>query len=228
MLHIDRRAALAGIGMLAVAALSAIATPHRHLAAELAPLDLEGNIPRRLGDWKVDLSIVPILPSADVQQRLDQLYNTVFSRTYVDSRGNRIMFLIAYGTDQADRLTLAHLPEGCYSSQGFQVWPTSVATIRSEGRALEVRRLRTRKGLRVEPVTYWTTVGDRAFIDELGRRMARARYALKGIVPDGMLVRVSSIDEHEAEAFERQSDFISALFSGLPAATRVRLFGLPS
>ena len=228
MVRINRRAALTGIGMLAVAALSAVAVPRRHLAVELAPLDLEDNIPHQFEDWKVDHSIAPILPSADVRERLNQLYNTVFSRTYMDMQGNRIMFLIAYGADQADRMTLAHLPEACYSSQGFQVWPSSVATVPADGRLLEVLRLRTRKGLRVEPVTYWTTVGDGAFVDEVGRRMARARYAIRGIVPDGMLVRVSSIDEHEAAAFERQANFIAALFRSLSKGIRVRIFGSPS
>lgn len=214
--------------MLAIAGASAGANPHRRLADELPPLDLERNVPRRFGDWHMDQSMAPVLPSPDVQEKLDQLYNTVFSRTYTDGNGMSMMFLIAYGADQADRMTLAHLPEGCYHTQGFDVWPTQVATIRIPGREFGVVRLRTRKGLRVEPVTYWTTVGDGAFIDEFERRMKRARYALGGVIPDGMLVRVSCIDPDEDAAFAAEGAFVAALYAALKEPTRARIFGVPA
>jgi EpsI family protein len=225
---VDRRAALAGIGVLLVAAMGAVASPRHRLAADLAPLNFENNIPYQIGDWRVDQSIAPVLPSADVQERLDKLYNSLFSRTYIHPSGKRVMFLIAYGADQADRMSLAHLPEACYSTQGFEVWPTEISFVPIAGGTVGVRRLRTRKATRVEPVTYWTTVGNGVYVDEFDRRMARARYALHGIIPDGMLVRVSSIDENEHSGFEYQADFVAALYSGLPKATRERLFGWAS
>jgi EpsI family protein len=77
----------------------------------------------------------------------------------------------------------------------------------------------------VEPVTYWTTVGDEVLVDEVTRRWVRAKYSLKGIIPDGMLVRVSSIDSDEPRAFELQASFVNDLYKGLGGATRERLFG---
>lgn len=228
MVKVERRTFLAGIAMLAAAATSAVANPSRRLASELPPLNLEDNIPRRFGDWHMDQSIAPVLPSPDVQEKLDHLYNTVFSRTYTNPDGMSMMFLIAYGADQADRTTLAHLPEGCYYSQGFDVWPTTTSVVAMPGRNLTIARLRTRKGLRVEPVTYWTTVGDGAFVDELDRRMKRARYALSGIIPDGMLVRVSCIDADEDAAFEAEAAFVAALYAVLKEPTRDRIFGVPA
>jgi EpsI family protein len=225
MASLERRALLAGAGLLLVAATGALANPRRRLATELPPLDLDANIPNVLGGWHRDQSIAPVLPSADVQEKINQLYNSVFSRTYIDAQGNRVMFLIAYGADQADRMTLAHLPEACYSSQGFDVWPTATGRVAVPGGMVEVLRLRTRKGPRVEPVTYWTTVGDGAYIEEFDRRVARARYSLLGVIPDGMLVRISSIDDNESAAFELQAAFIAALFTGIPGQTRERIFG---
>ncbi len=219
----ERRALVAGLGLLLAA--GAGATPRRRLAEELPPLDLEAKVPRRFGSWALDREIAPVLPAPDVQDSLDKLYNSVFSRTYVDGTGRRMMFLVAYGADQADRMTLAHLPEACYSTQGFDVLPTTTASMQLEGRGFQVARLRTRKGARVEPVTYWTTVGDYALIDEVSRRWARARYSLRGIIPDGMLVRVSSLDSDETKAFDLQASFVEQLFSGLPTPTRARLFG---
>jgi EpsI family protein len=224
MVKFDRRAAIGGLGLLLAAAAGAAATPNRRLAEELPPLDLEG-IPSQFGSWTIDRELAPVLPVPEVQEKLDKLYNKLLSRTYVDEQGRRIMFVIAYGADQADRMTLAHLPEGCYSSQGFNVLPSVATTVTVNNRPFNLVRLRTRKGPRVEPVTYWTTVGDEVLVDEVTRRMVRAKYSLRGIIPDGMLVRVSSIDTHEQEAFDLQASYVDALYNAVPAVTRTRLFG---
>jgi EpsI family protein len=222
---IDRRAAIGGIALLLAAAAGAGATPSRRLAEELPPLDLEKDIPQRLGNWNVDRLMVPVLPAPDVQERLEALYNKLLTRTYIDDQGRRIMFVIAYGADQADRMSLAHLPEACYSSQGFEVKPAVPVTVPVDNRPFALVQLRTSKGPRVEPVTYWTTVGNEVLVDEVTRRWVRAKYSLRGIIPDGMLVRVSSIDSHVEEAFDLQASFVSALYTGLATATRARLFG---
>jgi EpsI family protein len=221
----ERRALLAGLAIGLVAAAGVAATPRRHLAQELPPLDLETAVPRQIGSWSMDQTIAPVLPTPDVQAKLENLYNHVLSRTYINEHGERIMFVIAYGADQADRMTLAHLPESCYSSQGFQVSPRTITSIPLPQRDLSVVHLRTSRATRIEPVTYWTTVGNRALVDEVHRRWARARYSLDGIIPDGMLLRVSSIDGNLAPAFERQADFIRQLHSVLAPAVRDRIYG---
>ena len=225
MTDFKRRALLAGVGMALISAAGAVATPRRHLADELPPLDLEGGIPRQLGGWSVDQAMITILPTPDVQQELGKLYNKVLSRTYVDAQGQRVMFVIAYGADQADRMTLAHLPEACYSTQGFDVFPTTVVSVPVGGHSFSVLRLRTRKAVRVEPVTYWTTVGGEALVDEVNRRWARAKYSLRGLIPDGMLVRVSTIDTEETRAFGVHASFIDQLYGALDLQMRSRLFG---
>jgi EpsI family protein len=221
----DRRAVLGGLALLLTAGMGAAATPRRRLAEELPPLDLEANIPTQFGNWSLDHTIVPVLPAPDVQDKLEKLYNNVLSRTYVNAQGQRIMFVIAYGADQADRMSLAHLPEACYSSQGFDIAGSEVAAVPINGRPFSLVRVRTRKGPRVEPVTYWTTVGDVVLVDEVSRRWARARYSLKGVIPDGMLVRVSSIDSDVSQAFGIQAKFVEDLYTGVSSATRERLFG---
>ena len=222
---IDRRAAIGGIALMLAAVAGAGATPTRRLAEELPPLDLEADIPKHFGNWSLDRLVVPVLPAPDVQEKLDALYNKLLSRTYVDNQGSRIMFVIAYGADQADRMTLAHLPEACYSSQGFEVQPAVPVTVPVANRPFSLVQLRTRKGPRVEPVTYWTTVGDEVLVNEVGRRWARARYSLEGIIPDGMLVRVSSIGNNDEQAFALQATFLDNLYRALAAPTRARLFG---
>jgi EpsI family protein len=225
MAQLERRAVLGGLALLLSAAAGAAATPSRRLAEELAPLDFEADIPQHFGNWSADRLVMPVLPAPDVEEKLESLYNKLLTRTYIDADGRRIMFVIAYGADQADRMSLAHLPEACYSSQGFQVWPSVPVAVPVNNRPFPLVHLRTRKGPRVEPVTYWTTVGDEVLVDEFTRRWVRAKYSLRGIIPDGMLVRVSSIDANEDQAFELQAAFVSALYDSLAPPTRARLFG---
>jgi len=228
MVRPERRAIVAGLGMLAVAAAAGAASLHRKLAEDLPELHLEADIPAQFGDWRRDQAMVPVLPAPDVQARLDKLYSQLLTRTYVDSQEQRIMLLIAYGADQADRTTLAHLPESCYSSQGFEVFPTTTSKLPMRDRSLEIVRLQTRRGTRVEPISYWTTVGERSYADEVARRWARARYALRGLIPDGMLVRVSSLDSDEAKAYALQARFIGQLHDALASGMQARVFGLPA
>ncbi len=214
--------------MLAVTAAGAAGNIHKRLADALPALDLESNIPLKFGNWKLDEAIRPVLPAPDVRERLNKLYNTILSRTYVDTNGYRIMFLIAYGADQADRTTLAHLPESCYASQGFAVSQRTTCTLAMAEQSLRYVRLIARHGDRIEPISYWTTVGDVDCSDEFERRWARAKYALYGVVPDGMLVRVSSIDPDSNAAFRAHEQYIAELRMALATGTRSRIFGVRS
>jgi hypothetical protein len=45
--------------------------------------------------------------------------------------------------------------------------------------------------------------------------MVQLRFGLSGQIPDGMLVRVSSISSNPAQAFNGQEEFISALLEGM-------------
>ncbi|HSX92411.1 MAG TPA: exosortase-associated EpsI family protein, partial [Hydrogenophaga sp.] len=52
------------------------------------------------------------------------------------------------------------------------------------------------------------------------------RYGLRGRIPDGMLVRVSSIDRDTAKAHQVQADFANALVGAIDPAVRARFAGL--
>ena len=156
---------------------------------------------------------------------LSDLYSQLVSRTYIDGGGRRVMLVMAYGANQDDSDTMMHLPEACYPGQGFEIGDRYGATLALPLGSLGVIRLVARKGPRVEPITYWTVLGDRAFNSEVHRRLARARLALSGVLPDGMLVRVSTIGAAIAEAYAIQDRFISDLSSALPTPLRPRVFG---
>jgi EpsI family protein len=208
---------------LVLAAGGAIALkPSRMVDPTAAPLATA--IPMAFGDWKVDPNITPIPPSPDVQARLEQLYDQIVSRTYVNSRGERMMLTVAYGGDQSDALK-AHRQEVCYSAQGFQIHYAYHGRLRFSDRSIPVTRMLAVRGPRAEPVTYWFTMGDRVVLGRLERLVVQIRFGLSGSVPDGMLVRVSNISTDPAKAFDAQEQFVSALLAGVQPREVSRLLG---
>ncbi len=84
----------------------------------------------------------------------------------------------------------------------------------------------TRLGARVEPVTYWLTLGETVAATRTDRKLQQMRYGLRGIVPDGMLVRVSSIDRNADHAFTVQDQFLGDMVRAVPERYRSRVVGL--
>jgi EpsI family protein len=159
------------------------------------------------------------------QELLDKLYSEILTRTYVNSAGYRVMLSLAYGSDQRGALQ-AHKPEVCYPAQGFTVHKNEAAVLKTVHGEIPARRLYTTLGQRHEPVTYWFTVGDKASPTQLEKRLVEMRFALTGRIPDGMLFRVSSIDQDQARAFERQDQFVKELLQSVSSGARMRLSGL--
>jgi EpsI family protein len=222
---IDRRAFCAGLLMAASAGLASALVPTRRMAEGESRLDLERAVPREFGDWKIDPAMLPIGVSPDVQAQLDKIYTQTLSRTYVNSRGERIMLSIAYGADQRGDMQV-HKPEVCYPAQGFQVLSNQPGTLTTAYGAIPVKRLETHAGLRWEPVTYWMTVGDRVITGSLERKLTALKHGLGGTVPDGLLFRVSSLERLSSAGFSAQTLFVQQLLGSVDAATRIRIAGL--
>jgi len=216
---------LIGIVMIAAAGLTVAITPTHRVADKLPPVNLESMIPKQFGDWAIDEKVVYQQVSPDVKAALDKIYTVVLTRTYINSRGYRIMLSIPYGIDQSDGLS-AHDPEGCYPAQGFQIESKSKELLRTSSGDIPVRRMEASSGDRHEPVTYWFTVGNHAVNNDWERKKAQMRHALKGEIPDGMLVRASSIDVNTQEAYRIQGMFIEDLVKALPPESRTRVSGL--
>ncbi len=201
--------------------------PTRRLADIKPRIDLDGQVPKAFGDWRVDTSIVPIMPAPDVQAKLDAVYTQVLARTYINPRGERIMLSIAYGSDQGTEATAVHRPEFCYTAQGFRIQAFGSSTVTTAaGGTVPVRRLEGSYGSRVEPILYWVTLDETATVPGVGRKLAQIRYGLRGQIPDGMLVRVSSIERHDREAAWRvQGGFLTQLSDAIPQNVRSRYIG---
>lgn len=222
----DRRALLVGGVMVAASGLAAAARPTRRIADEGPRVDLESTVPSRFGDWRIDPSIVPVALSPEVQAKLDRYYTQTLARTYVNGRGQRIMLSIAYVGDQASEDTQVHRPEFCYVAQGFTlVGSAQDVVLATPWGELPVRRLNATLGSRREPISYWVRVGDRATLPGVGRKIAQISYGLRGLVPDGMLVRVSSLSSRPQEAYALHDDFAVAMLGAATQAARSQLAG---
>ncbi len=188
-------------------------------------IDLELLVPKQFGDWREEAQQVAQVVNPQTQELLDKLYNQILSRNYVSKDGERIMLSLAYGGDQRGSLE-AHKPEVCYPAQGFQVLAQSDGTLDTAYGNIPVRRLNTSMGRRVEPLTYWFTVGESTVQSRWEKRLVEIRLTLTGQIPDGLLFRVSSIDPDPAHAWKVQEQFVNALLSAVEAKDRARLAGL--
>lgn len=216
---------LLGSAMILSAALTLALTPAEKIADLQEKIDLDQMIPSQFGVWNIDQSVVPLQVDADTQAKLDKLYNQTLTRTYVNTQGTRIMLSIAYGGDRGDNLSL-HKPEVCYYVQGFEISRNTIRQLNTDYGVLPTRRLLAVKGNRNEPITYWVTVGDKAVLPGFDQKMQQLKYGLTGNVPDGMLVRISSINHDLENAYEIQDSFIRDLLLVLQNKDRARLIGV--
>jgi EpsI family protein len=210
--------------MVAAAGLSYVMKPTEMLAQTRGGQDLSALIPQKFGDWQNDPSIIPIDVAPDVQAKLDKIYSQTLARTYVNKAGSRVMLSVAYGGDQSDSLQL-HKPEACYPAQGFSISRSYNDRLVTDHGTLPLRRLITHLGARHEPVSYWVVVGDHPVVGTIELKLAQMRYGLTGRVPDGMIVRVSTISPDENRAFDIQNKFVIDLLQAADNAGRKRLIG---
>lgn len=211
--------------VMCVASAAAIALkPTARVIDPAAQKKLEALIPAQFGGWQIDPAVTPIQVAPDVQQKLDSIYTDILSRTYIDARGRRIMLSIAYGGEQSKSLQV-HRPEVCYAAQGFsitQAVTTSIDLFRSQ---VPIKRLVAVMGARNEPITYWIRVGDDLVLSKMEQGLIRVRYGLTGVIPDGILVRVSSIGADNDRQYAAQDEFLRDLIANLSPDARAHLIG---
>jgi EpsI family protein len=218
------KAGLVCLAMAGTAVISVVAAPTKLLSDTRPALDLAAVVPKTFGNWKIDPHVVPVPPSPDQANAMQQVYDQILARTYVNDKGDRMMLSIAYGSRQNQQMR-AHRQEVCYSAQGFQISGLHRLGLPLMKTDVPATRLVARRGGRMEPITYWFTMGDYAAMSYTQREVTQLRYALKGLIPDGYLIRVSSLAEDPKADFPRQTDFANELMSALKPEVRQRLMG---
>ena len=233
MKTIPLRAWIALLAML-LASIGAIALTPKVVESKARPaFQLDTLVPRQFGEW----TEVPSLKQTDLTIQRDPgseavLYDQTLMRTYSRSRdGAVVMMALAYGSEQRQDLKL-HRPELCYYSQGYQVQNKQFVTLNlTPGLQVNAVTLLTRNPVRIEPVTYWMRVGKGIVRNSTESRIRIFKEGLAGNIPDGLLVRVSTVAAEPAginAGYQTQLEFLQALYGSLPESGKQLFVGVPS
>jgi len=200
----SRRELLIGAGFLAAAATAFAMKPRTNLNM-LGKSKIEGLVPAKIGDWTFLAASGLVLPPEDQLEK--QLYSQLLTRTYTNSRGVQMMLLIAYNGSQ-DGVVQIHRPEVCYPAGGFtltQIDPHAIPLAKDI--EIPARYIVAETGMRREKIIYWTRLGDAFPRKWSEQRLAVFEQNLQGYIPDGLLVRISSVGQDvgvaELDAFAR-------------------------
>lgn len=218
----SRRQLLLGGAMLATAGIAYVRTPQSSVMS-LKPEELERVTPKTIGPWSYEGASGLVLPPPDALA--DELYDQQLARVYGAPNEPPIMLAIAYGSSQ-DGMIQVHRPEVCYPASGYALSPPQDTSF-SAGRGVElgVRQFTATRSPRVERILYWVRIGSDYTRDWTDQRLAVVRANLAGMVPDGVLVRLSVIglDDGRADALLRS--FATQMIAALNPRGRQILLG---
>ena len=219
------RATALVLSMLASVVTAVVLTPKPMFSADHRPdVALAALVPNQFGDWRSDTETAEAIVSPDVKASLARYYTDTLSRTYFNSKGDRVMLALAYGADQG-RAMQVHKPEVCYEGQGFRISENQKSTVAVHGGSIPVMRLVARQDNRVEPITYWIRSGDDVISGWFEQNLARVKAGFKGHLPDGLLFRVSTLDTDKAQSYAVQDEFIRAMVPALGAKGKAMMLG---
>ena len=170
---------------------------------------LEDITPANFGSWR-QIHMGQVLQPRTEGTLAAELYSQMLGRVYQNSSGDYMMLALAYGDTQSDVLQL-HRPETCYPAFGFAISDFSRGTIDVGSAHLRTRSLVAEATDRRENVTYWTRIGEYLPTTQAEQREDKLKTALAGIIPDGILVRASSLGQDSDRSLKLNHSFLRDL-----------------
>jgi EpsI family protein len=220
--HISRRQTLIGLACAATAATAVAAAPRR-TEDRLKGIKLNDLVPARIGPWSYgDTQSVVVARADDAFPTAgsDQLV----ARSYRADNAPTIMLLIAYGSTQGATLQL-HRPETCYPGQGFKLSGFSEPGLALGPARIQARRFTATRDQRIERLVYWTRIANSFPLNTAGEYAAILGSVLSGMVPDGVLVRLSTLSSDTAQADAALGAFAAELVQSISPLGRRILLG---
>ena len=213
-----RRSFLIGGGLIVAGMASYLRVP-KATAQPMTAESFQAAVPGRVGGWTSRKSSEVVLPAQD---DANELYENLETRIYEGPGLPLMMVVIAFSsTQQAD--IQVHRPEVCYPAAGLPVIWSKPLDIKFKSTSIAAREvLADRGGLR-ERVVYWVRVGDAFPITWPEQRLTMALDNLKGTVPDGVLFRISSIEEPDGDTKASIMTFITAFLDAASPDFRDRI-----
>ncbi len=217
---VSRRQVAAGVTLLAAAGAAYAFTP-RTVLRTLGTAKLDTLVPHAFGGWRFEANSGLVLPPAD--QLRDRIYSELLTRVYRHADGSVMMLLIAYAGTQ-DGSIQVHRPEVCYPASGFRLTDIEDHDVKlAPGVDVPSRYIVAETELRSEKMIYWTRLGHLFPRKWSAQRLAVMEENLKGIIPDGVLVRISTLGQGDGRpGLDR---FASAMFGAVGAQMKSVLVG---
>lgn len=191
-----------------------------------APIDKNrfvGWVPQKVGPWTVISASGVVLPPPD--ELSARLYDNLVTRTFAAADEPPVMLCIAYNYKQDGVLQL-HRPEICYPAGGYKLSPTQpVALSLSPDREIAANTFTASGVERTEQVLYWTRLGNAFPRSWLDQRISVMEANLRGIIPDGALMRVSIADNDQARSLEILRRFLATFMEVSPPPLQRVLVG---
>ena len=215
-----------GVVCAGAATAGAAAKPRREVSL-LAGKSLAAVVPEAFGAWRAQDIVDPLALNSEASLST-RLYGQQLARLYRDADTNdEIGLMIAYGARQTNELQL-HRPEVCYPAFGFTLSRNEVTEIvLPHGASLPARQMLAAADNRLESVLYWSRLGEFLPTSGSAQRLDRVRIAMRGIVPDGLLARLSTNSSLDpAPSWNLIRGFAASLVLAVAPAHRSALIGL--
>ena len=216
---LTRRKFALGIAFATVAGVAAARQPSKNVDY-LGNAKLEKILPGRIGNWTFASNSGLVVPPED--QLAQALYSQLVTRVYTSATSTPIMLLVAQSASQTGILQI-HRPEFCYTAGGYELSPSSPhqVSLPPDGALPAVSISASMRGF-TEQIVYWTRVGKHLPQSWPQQRLAVAFDNLRGIIPDAVMVRVSTYGNDKAAALAEIDEFIRAMIASIvPSARRV-------
>lgn len=213
---LDRRKFTLGLAFASVAGIAAARQPTKNIDY-LGKLKLDEVLPEKLGKWTFVSSSGLVIPPEDQLARA--IYSQLLTRVYADPSGAPIMLLVAQSASQTGILQI-HRPEFCYTAGGFKLSPSTPHPVELPGTTIPALSISATRDARTEQIVYWTRIGSHMPLSWPQQRMAVAMDNLRGLIPDAVMVRVSTYGNDKDAALATVDDFIRTLMESVAPQVR--------
>jgi EpsI family protein len=212
----DRRKFLLGLMFCSATALAVWRKPTLKLDY-LGSRKLEDLIPKSIGRWSFVTASGLVVPPEDQFQK--SIYAQILTRVYSDGQNPPIMLLMAQSGSQTGFLQI-HRPETCYTAGGYAISAITPHPIAVGPVVVPANRMDATTGGPTEHVIYWTRIGNRVPNSWRAQKLAVAEQNLEGVIPDAILIRISTINDDAAAAMTAIDGFVSAMLQSIPVSER--------
>jgi EpsI family protein len=207
----DRRKFLTGLLFGSAAGIAYLRRPRIKLDY-LGNDKLEALVPMTIGRWNYVKASGLVVPPDDPLENL--IYAQVLTRMYWDGVNPPVMLLMAQNGSQTGFLQI-HRPEVCYTAAGYQISRITPHPLSVGGRIVPANQMDATNGGPTEHVVYWTRVGNQIPPNWRDQKLAVAEQNLRGVIPDAILVRVSTINDNSSAALDSIDQFVSAMLQSI-------------